>query len=160
MNEQQAGAMLAFLEQYSAFLKTMLENEKEKLTALLSNSLERIEHSILTAQADAKQLESMEQKRMSLQIKLGCPGYTLQQVAAATPISMRARMDVLCSEVREDVDEIRYHNDKSMNVARTNITKLNPDSDLAKPKAEHGTENPYARANHVADTTSILETKA
>ena len=160
MNEQQATALLGFLEQYAAFLNTMVQNEKEKLAALLSDSLPRIEHAILTAQADTKQMDSLEKKRLALQEKLGCGGYTLRQLADATPLSLRARMDVLCSEVRANVDDIRYHNDKSMNVARTNVTRLAPDSVLAQPKTE-GSENPYARAKqHGEDVATILQTKA
>lgn len=162
MNEQSALALIKFFEKYNVFLRTMLNNEKEKLSALLSNSLPRIEHSILTAQADAKQMDSMEKKRMTLQQNVGCGGYTLEQLIDELPSDMRARMSELCDEVRSAVEEIRFHNEKSMDVARTNVRRINPDALAAQPK-QSGPVNPYTKAkqDHEPDpTASILKTKA
>lgn len=159
ITEQQATTMLAFLEQYSAFLTAMSNDEKEKLAALVSNSLERIERAILTGQANAKQMDSMEKKRMALQEELSCGGYSLNELCEATPINLRVRMSELSQSVREAISDIRFNNDKSMSVARSNIIQVNPEAVLASVKQE-GT-NPYARAkNKEHDQTSILTTKA
>ncbi|MEG0339234.1 MAG: hypothetical protein RR573_04895 [Oscillospiraceae bacterium] len=161
MNEQSAATLLGFLEQYSTFLQSMLDNEKEKLAALLSNSLPRIEHCILTAQADTKQLENLEKKRMTLQQNIGCGGYTLEQLVNEVPDNTRARMSDLCAQVRNTVDEIRFHNDKSMDIARTNVKQINPDALEAQPKRD-AAHNPYTKAKNAKqadDTVSILETK-
>lgn len=162
MEEHQATAVLGFIEQYAAFLNSMANNEKEKLAALVSNNLERIERAILTAQADAKQLENLEKKRMALLSENGCGGFTLAQLCEATPIALRARMSELCQSVREGIDEIKFNNTKSMGVARSNIIQVNPDAVLTTVKGETA-HNPYARAQskeHESDSAQMLTKKA
>lgn len=162
MEEHQATAMLGFIEQYAAFLNTMANNEKEKLAALVSNNLERIERAILTAQADGKQLENLEKKRMALQAENGCGGYSLAQLCEATPIVLRARMSELCQSVREGIEEIKFNNTKSMGVARTNIIQVNPDAVLTTVKNEQS-HNPYTRAQnkeHEGENVQMLTKKA
>ncbi|MDD3428663.1 MAG: hypothetical protein PHG02_01490 [Oscillospiraceae bacterium] len=157
MNELQAEELFCFFEKYAAFLYEMLQHEKEKLSALGSNSLPRIEHAITNAQADAKQMENMEQKRMELQETLGLGGKPFTDVIQSVPPQDTARFTAVLQRIQNYVDEIKFSNGKSMDMARVNLTGLNPDAAAVPPRAENA-NNPYAKAQ-LSPQQSILETK-
>ncbi len=149
----------SFLEEYTAFLGRMLEDEKGKLQALLSKDLPRIEHSITNSQANAKQLENYEIKRSALQAKAGYAGQSFRQIIAAYPSEMQSAFWQLYDRFERCVGGIRFHNDKSMAVARDNMVSIDPSAVL--PHTASGVPtNPYSKIRQAQDAqANILETK-
>ncbi len=163
ITEAQADELFAFFEKYASALHTMARDEREKLGALLSNSLPRIEHAISTAQANAKLIENLESKRIALQESLGFGQMAFSQLLDEVPETHKLSLSSLFRQVQASVDEIKFTNDKSMAVAHTNITRLNPEALVPKPGVEGvSATSPYgaARGNQVEPIPSIFKTKA
>lgn len=162
LSSEQAQELFVFFEKYVSVLHSIAQDEKEKLDSLVSNSLPRIEHAISTAQANAKQLENFEAKRISLQASLGCAEMSLSQITELLPKSHSARVSSLFNQLEKFVDEIKFVNEKSMAVARDNMARLNPDAHILQPN-EGGTVqggNPYGAAmNHQSEPQSIFKAK-
>lgn len=149
---------LTFVEEYTQFLEHMTDDESEKLSALNSRDIGRIERSIATSQANAKQLENYEIKRISLQAKAGYDGLTFTQLVERADPLEQGWLRQLFSRFERSVTEIRFRNDKSMAVARDNMLAIDPEAVL--PGAGVKAQNPYARIKkEAADTSSMLETK-
>ncbi len=161
ITEAQAAELFVFFEKYASALLGMVRDEKEKLSALLSNSLPRIEHAISTAQANTKLIESLESKRIALQQRVGCPEMTFSQLLEEIPESHRLSISSLFGQIQASVDEIKFTNEKSMGVAHTNITRLNPDTLIAKSGGEGAPAAPYAavRGYQNTETPSIFKAK-
>lgn len=161
LTEAQAAELFAFFEKYASALRSMARDEKEKLDALLSNSLPRIEHAISTAQANTKLIENLESKRIALLESLGCAQMTFPQLLEEIPESHKLPLSSLFRQIQASVDQIKFINDKSMTVAHTNITRLNPDALVSIPGSDGATAaTPYdaARSHQVADAPSIFKT--
>lgn len=163
ITESQAVALFAFFEKYASALHTMAQDEKEKLNALLSNSLPRIEHAISTAQANTKLIENLEIKRLAMQDRLGCGQLTFSQLLDEIPDSNKPQLSAMFKQIQAAVNQIKFTNDKSMAVANTNMTQLNPGASIPKPGAdsEPTTANRYNTLHHYqsADSPSILKVK-
>lgn len=127
LSEQQAQELFSFFEKYIAAMHAIAQDEKEKLNALLSNSLPRIEHAISIAQANAKQVENFETKRILLQASMGCADMSLSQLIEEIPEPQKKAMSSLFNQLGKYVDEIKFANDKSIDIAKANITRMNPD---------------------------------
>ena len=153
------GEFVSFMGEYVAFLGQMCADEKGKLSALSSKELARIERSIATSQANAKQLENMEKKRMDLQQAAGYEGMTFRRLISAAPQSEQDALWKLFSLFEGTVAEIRFYNDKSMAVARDNMTEIDPGVVLGKQSVAR-VDNPYERMREgQREQSKILETK-
>ncbi len=163
ISEAQAAELFAFFEKYAAALHGMARDEKEKLGALLSNSLPRIEHAISTAQANTKLIENYENRRIALQESLGCPDMTFTQLLEAVPDANRLPLSSLFRRIQAAVDEIKFTNEKSMEVAHTNITRLTPETLIAASPGGEGAlaavSYGAARGYQSAEAPSIFKTK-
>ncbi len=152
-------AFLAFMAEYTDFLGRMRLDENSKLAALSSRELPRIESSIAASQANAKQLENYEAKRMTLQADAGLQGLTFRQVIDRAPPETQSGLWFLFDRFERTVADIRFLNDKSMAVARDNMIDIDPESALpgaAAPRAN----NPYEKQRKErAGQGTILETK-
>lgn len=150
---------LAFVEEYTQFLERMTLDEGEKLSALGSRDLERIERSIAVSQANAKQLENYELKRIDQQAKAGYGGLTFPQLVEQAEPALQGKMRQLFGRFERSVKEIRFRNDKSMAVAKDNMMSVDPEAVL--PGAGAGkAQNPYARfKEEEAAANNILEKK-
>ncbi|MFV0498304.1 MAG: hypothetical protein ACK5L0_09105 [Candidatus Fimivivens sp.] len=162
ITDAQAAELFAFFEKYTSTLNTMAHDEKEKLNALLSNSLSRIERAISTAQANTKLMENLETKRIALQENLGCGHLTFSQLIEEIPKTHKPSLASLFRQIQSLVDSIKFTNDKSMAVAHTNITRLNPESLISQPNNEAALlSTPYSGSLiHGTSIPSILKTKA
>lgn len=153
----------AFIEEYTAFLDRMLDDEKAKLIALQNKSLSKIEHNIAVSQANAKQLENYEIKRVSMQAKAGYEGMSFRQIIESYPKDAQSKFWQLYDRFERSVGGIRFHNDKSMAVAKDNMMAIDPSAVLsgsARPAGSSQTTNPYKRIKEEQDEqNSILETK-
>ncbi len=149
----------SFLQEYTGFLEQMLDDEKSKLQALMSKDLARIEQSITTSQANAKQLENYETKRSSMQAKAGYAGQSFRQIIETFPRETQSSFWQLYDRFERSVGGIRFHNDKSMAVARDNMMAIDPSAALPGT-AGRPPSNPYSKMRQAQDgQASILETK-
>lgn len=160
LQSKQARELFEFLNEYDEFLHRMIADEEEKLRALLSSSLQRIEHALSIAQANAKQLQNMEARREMLQQKAGFAGMSFSEILAVIPEEQSEEGRELFERFDRDVKEIKYRNEKSMDFARGNIREINPDAlreDAPAPKGAAGTA--YAKMSRADERPSMLETK-
>ncbi|MDL2295072.1 hypothetical protein LJC60_10755 [Ruminococcaceae bacterium OttesenSCG-928-D13] len=147
---------VSFMVDYTAFLARMRADENDKLAALSSRELSRIEHSISVSQANAKQLGNFEARRQALQAAAGYEGLTFRQLIELAPDEDQDRLWQLFTRFEGSVAEIRFFNDKSMAVARDNMIEIDPASVLPSGKGN----NPYERIREKQNGQGgILETK-
>lgn len=150
---------VAFMVDYTAFLGRMRADENDKLKALSSRELPRIEHSISVSQANAKQLQNFETRRVAMQAAAGYDGLSFRELIEKTPGNEQDRLWQLFSRFENNVAEIRFFNDKAMAVARDNMIEINPSAVLgAQPGAK--ATNPYERIKaQQMGQGGVLETK-
>ncbi len=155
----QMDAFVAFMAEYTDFLGRMRLDENGKLAALSSRELPRIESSIATSQANAKQLENYETKRMTLQADAGLQGLSFRQVIESAPPDAQRGLWFLFDRFERTVADIRFLNDKSMAMARDNMIDIDPEAVLPGAGAAGGS-NPYEKLRRErAGHSAILETK-
>lgn len=162
LTHPQAAELNAFFEKYADALSAMAQDESEKLNALVSNSLPRIEQAISAAQANTKKIEGLEIKRMALQTSMGCSGMTLSQLLEQVPEPYKVAAAAFFSQIQASVDKIKFTNNKSMSIAHQNITLLNPEAPVLTTYTESAAaSNPYeaARGYHNSATASIFKAK-
>lgn len=149
-------AFITFMVDYTAFLGRMRGDESRKLSAISSRNLEEIEQSLAASQANAKQLENYENRRLALQKEAGYGGLSFRQLVQAAPEGDQNRLWQLFSKFEHNVAEIRYFNDKSMALARDNMIALDPEA-VPAGKAD----NPYEKIRESQEHRSMmLEQKA
>jgi len=121
-----------FLQEYADFLEEMIEAEKEKLAALVSNELVRIEHSITVQQATAMQFENMEKKRLKLQRNAGFENMTFSEIIEAAREEDQQMLSLVFRRIQQALDQIKYLNSKSMDVVKThiNLSKITTESQV------------------------------
>ncbi|MDL2327149.1 hypothetical protein LJC64_00605 [Ruminococcaceae bacterium OttesenSCG-928-A11] len=147
---------VSFMVDYTAFLARMRTDENDKLAALSSRDLSRIERSISVSQANAMQLDNFEARRQALQAAAGYEGLSFRELIAKAPGEDQDRLWQLFTRFEGNVAEIRFFNDKSMAVARDNMIEIDPESVLPSGKGN----NPYERIREKqGGQGSILETK-
>lgn len=152
-------AFYTFMEEYTDFLERMRKDEQERLSALESRNLQRIESTIAVSQANAKQLENYELKRNSVQQNAGLGGLSFKDVVKAVPADAQRGYSVLFDRFARHVSDIRFLNNKCMSVAKDGMLEIDPSAVL--PAQTGGHTNPYQtiRKNEVEKNNSILETK-
>ena len=144
-----------FLAEYARFFNQMSAFEKQKLDALLSNELSKIEHAIALTQANAKQLENLESKRMQLQQQAGFSQYPLRDVADQTEEPKRSELLRLLDKMSADIVDIKFYNAKSMELAQTNLKRIAP----AGKHQEHITYNKPKEQTPEVVRPSLWQTK-
>ncbi len=152
---------VGFMEEYTDFLERMVADENEKLAALSSRELKRIEHSITVSQANAKQLDNYEAKRIALQSGAGFDGMSFRELLDAVPEEQRGPLKWLFARFERSVSEIRFRNDKSMLVARDHMLDIDPAAVIPlQPGAKAA--NPYEklREEQAEAQSGMMETKA
>ena len=106
--------------------KAMLEFEQEKRQALLSDDLDRLEGMLQAQQAAIMKLESLEKQRVEAQDNAGYHDLTAKEIMEL--LGDGPDKDTLArqvEELRRTLDDIRYQNDRSLEIARANIQIIN-----------------------------------
>lgn len=164
MPDKQANeAFLQFMAEYTAFLAQMRTDESEKMAALVSRDLKRIEQSIARSQANAKQLENFEKKREVVQAQAGYEGLTFRQLIDVAPLENQEKLWELFAKFEGSVAEIKFYNDKAMAVARDGMIDIDSSAILPAQSAHSGkVTNPYMRqqATQHEQSSLMLEKKA
>lgn len=113
-----------FLEEYAVFFEEIASCEQDKLEALLSNTLSRIEHAIARQQAIGKRLENMERRRIELLKASGMENLTFNEILLAAPAEERQRLKELFDRTRLAISNIRYINDQSNAFTKTQLQRI------------------------------------
>ena len=71
-----------FMDKYEEFYKTVKQAEEEKLEAILSNDLSKMESSLSAYESIIKQAKQYEEKRMKLCASMGVDGTSFEAVSA------------------------------------------------------------------------------
>ncbi|MCL2121451.1 MAG: flagellar protein FlgN [Clostridiales bacterium] len=159
MNELQS--FLTATERCVAQCKTMLGFEQEKRQALLSDDLTRLENMIQAQQAAIMKLESLEKQRMEAQEKAGYHQLSAEEIIELLDEGMEK--DVLTKQVgelKQTLGEIRHHNGKAMEIARSNLQIVNSLATGKEKKERQGLYRPGSAGEWRTDSSSTsFETK-
>lgn len=110
-----------FLEEYALFFEEMVEAEKTKLNTLLSNDLKAIEENILTQQVNAKRIENMENRRLSMFNQLGYPQKSLREVIQLLGEDAY-ELSNYYHRLEKAISLIKHFNKKSLELIRFNLS--------------------------------------
>ncbi|MEG0018875.1 MAG: flagellar export chaperone FlgN [Hydrogenoanaerobacterium sp.] len=149
--------LVGFFEEYADFTSHMASSETEKVRALISNELPRIEHAISVAQANAMKLENMEQQRIKLQERAGCGGKTFSEIIENAPDEEKERLRVLFLRIQGSVEDIKQRNEKSVDIASANMRRLN--IELEPRSTDTTPASAYMRVKENKGSGPMLETK-
>ena len=137
MSELQA--FLLATERCVTQAKVMLVLEQEKRQALLADDLSRLEGMIQAQQASIMKLESLEKQRVEAQDKAGYHNLKADEILELLDEGPeKETLQQHVGSLKQSMEEIRYHNDKALEIARANLQMFNT---LAK-----GTEEPDKQA--------------
>lgn len=144
-----------FLEEYTSFLEEMARSHEEKLAAILSHDLNRLEHFISAQQAMTMRLDGLEGRRVRIQEELGCANRTLSQIIDGAPVPRKKRLQDIRKRMEAAVRDIKFYNGKALEAAKTNLKLID---DLAVGNEDARYDAARKRSNHTAET-AIFETK-
>ena len=113
--------ILSFLEEYVAFFEGMVEAEKLKLIILLSNDLRAIEENILVQQVNAKRIENMENRRITLFNALGYKNLSLKEIIESN-IEGQYELSLSYNRIDKAINQIKHFNKKSLELIRFNLS--------------------------------------
>jgi len=134
-------SFLTATERCVAQCKNMLAFEQEKRQALLADDLTRLESMIQAQQAAIMKLESLEKQRMDAQEKAGYHSLNAEEILEL--LDDGPDKEILTrqvGELKQTLEEIRYQNDKAMEIARTNLQIINT---LATGKEQNDRQGVY-----------------
>lgn len=143
-------AFYRFLGEYADFMEEMEAVQKEKLDALLSKDLQRIERSIKSQQAYAMRLDNIERRRIRQQEESGLSGKPISVILEEAPQESKNELRLIYGRLQTAVSNIKYLNGKASEVAESNIRRIGS----SIPKSTHGYENDPAgkRDGNLMDT--------
>ena len=148
MNEQQA-KMKQFLEEYLKTFEAILKDEQEKLRNFVSFDLEKINASISKQQANEMRISNIEKKRIDVQRQLGYANMTFKQIIDT--YEEKSEMNDLYDKINHVVNEVRFYNQKAMDIAKGQLNLY----EIVKDEA--GT---YTKDNKkVGSSESMMSTK-
>lgn len=148
MNENQT-KMKQFLEEYLKTFESILKDEQEKLRNFVSFDLEKINSSISKQQANEMRIANIEKKRMDVQRQLGYAGMTFKQIIDT--YEDKNEMNNLYDKINHVVNEVRFYNQKAMDIAKGQLNLY----EIVKDDA--GT---YTKDNKKVGTSdSVMSTK-
>ena len=113
--------ILSFLEEYVTFFEEMVEAEKLKLIILLSNDLRAIEENILVQQVNAKRIEKMENRRITLFNALGYKNLSLKEIIESN-IEGQYELSLSYNRIDKAINQIKHFNKKSLELIRFNLS--------------------------------------
>lgn len=110
-----------FMLEYTEFFEEIAGKEKEKLSALLSDNLKRIEACLNEHQSIVKRTEQYEKERMALQRQLGLDNKTFKEIIDDCTGEEKEQLLTLHHRLKIAVDSVKYSNKTSLQVAETNL---------------------------------------
>ncbi len=110
-----------FMEKYELFYKTVLDAEEEKLNALLSNNLSRIEASLSAYQSYIKQTQQFEEKRIELCRFLGFKSMAFSDIISDFSNQEKQKLILQKNRLEAIVKLISYLNRKSLEISEIQL---------------------------------------
>lgn len=111
-----------FMVEYTDFLEETAEKEKDKLSALLSDDLKRIEHCLNEHQSTIKRTEIFEKEREKLQKSIGIGGLTLKEIIEkCSDPEEKDLLNKLYIRFKTAIDNVKHANKTSLQVAQMNL---------------------------------------
>lgn len=111
-----------FMLEYTEFLEETAEKEKDKLSALLSDDLKRIEHCLNEHQSTIKKTELLEKEREKLQKNLGIGGLTLKEIIEkCSDPEEKDLLNKLYIRFKTAIENVKHSNKTSLQVAQMNL---------------------------------------
>lgn len=139
---EKAEGFYDFLGEYTEFFAQMEQFEQHKLTILLGGNLSDIENTISAAQANAKKLENLEQKRIRMQEEAGLGALTLSQLADDAGGERKTQLHRQLQRLTSHVYNIRFYNQKAMEVAAGNLRRTGAATAEPAVYGSHGQSAP------------------
>ena len=113
-----------FMEQYTEFYNEVLEVEREKADALLSNDLTLINEVLAEYQVWVKRTEQYEHRRQEMFKELGLEGKSFRAIIESETGDCREELEDLFYRFREAVVKTKEYNNKSLEIVRENVKTL------------------------------------
>jgi hypothetical protein len=141
MNE--LATFLTATQRCLAQCKTMLEFEQEKRQALLADDMDRLESMLQNQQAAIMKLESLEKQRLTAQEKAGYDHMTAAEILKVMKEGPeKEELARQTEELQETLEGIRYHNEKALEITRTNLQMINTLATGQEQKKQQGIYRP------------------
>lgn len=121
---EQFEELIGFLQGYADFFEDIVKVEKDKLSALFSYELKRMEKSMAEQQAVEKQLQNMEKKREEMQEHAQVGGKTFREIAEIATGQEKEKLRELFERIQQAMDEIKLYNGKSLEFVRSNLKTI------------------------------------
>ncbi len=150
--------LYSFLSEYNEFLKEAEQKENEKLQALLSNDVKRVETVIAEHQFTVKKMQDFEQKRIELFILENIEGLSFKEVVNSFEGEERKKLKAVYDEFSLRVKNIKDYNSKSLEIANLNLKimdELNMNSQQvsdANCYNQNGIQSGYTRKSNLFNT--------
>ncbi|MCI8441145.1 MAG: flagellar protein FlgN [Provencibacterium sp.] len=141
---------------YAGYFEGLAEGEKDKLDALLSHDLQRMERSIAQQQAVEKKMEQLEELRESLQQAAGFGNMTGQQIIALLNGAEKNELEQAYKRLSDAVASVKFYNQKSMDVCKQNLQLIG--SEVVDPAAPP-TYSPTQRASEGYTGAKLFDKK-
>lgn len=111
----------SFMLEYTEFFEETAAKEREKMCALLSDDLSRIEKCLNEHQTTIKKTEHYEAEREKLQARLGVGGKSFRQILAMVDGDEHDMLKKLYNRFKAAVDNVSHSNKTSLQIAETNM---------------------------------------
>jgi hypothetical protein len=147
---------IRFMAGYAGYFEGLAEGEKDKLDALLSHDLQRMERSIAQQQAVEKKMEQLEELRESLQQAAGFGNMTGQQIIALLNGAEKNELEQAYKRLSDAVASVKFYNQKSMDVCKQNLQLIG--SEVVDPAAPP-TYSPTQRASEGYTGAKLFDKK-
>ncbi|MBE6836708.1 MAG: flagellar protein FlgN [Ruminococcus sp.] len=143
-----------FMKGYLSFFEGVKDNERNKMHALLSNDLKKIESAMQQHQSDVKKIELMEKQRRELSERLGFGQMDFSAIIDLFEGDERNKLWGVKNNLQITVKNIQYLNRKSMEIANL---QLNYYGELA---ADEEARLYNAKGKPEVAAANLLNTKA
>lgn len=111
----------SFMLEYTEFFEETAAKEREKMSALLSDDLGRIEKCLTEHQTTIKKTELFEAEREKLQGSLGLGGKSFRQIMSMTDGEEYEKLRKLYNRFKTAVDNVSHSNKTALQIAETNM---------------------------------------
>lgn len=110
-----------FLTKYADKMEEIQRSQQFKLATLVAGSQKQLEKTISEQQASIMAIQSLENKRISLQQQTGFGSMTFKEILEACDESYREDLEKVFSRISDAVASIKFSNNKAMNIAKENL---------------------------------------
>lgn len=124
--------VIEFLKKYILFFQEMEQKQEEKLEALATGKIDRIEEMIVMQQALGKQLENMEQARLALFRENGLEAKAFTELIDTAAGTDKRELQELHGQLEKSIGNVRFLNEKCMKLAETALASYGITADRTR----------------------------